>query len=405
MAAREQLARLRLIAPERWEVAFRQGHIHIQFGEWEAAAGAFSQAISLRTNAAVSWLGQALAKSCVGAADESYACIQTAIRLASHFQMPLTRTNGFTGPDPSTFDQWEQLGADCLMFLRTNWHNPTALCVYGMVLGTQTQWLQARTNFTEVANLWSNKAMPCVLRAWAHRSLNDRPESNIWVGVGEIASQSITLEPDEPLGWLLRGDAQQRLDRHEAALTNYLRALDLGEESPALRLAIARLQIKLERWPEALANLRRNLVDNPDDMEAARALACILCNGPSEHQDLSNALQLARRLAERAPAGAEGRQVCGLALYRAGKFDEAVRELATSAFIQGPSTNATTACLLALCHSRLGHESQARVYYSLVAPMRENLGQFPGSEVLFVEAETLLGTVTSSIGIRAVKAR
>jgi tetratricopeptide (TPR) repeat protein len=96
-----------------------------------------------------------------------------------------------------------------------------------------------------------------------------------------------------------------------------------------------------------------------DPMTASnQAWACAV--GPDALQDMTPAVGLARLAVKAAPADANARNTLGAVLYRAGKYDEAVKELAAAIKMSGTGGTWTDHLFLAMAQHKLGKTGEAK---------------------------------------------
>jgi uncharacterized protein HemY len=92
------------------------------------------------------------------------------------------------------------------------------------------------------------------------------------------------------------------------------------------------------------------------------SLACLLVSGPKELRDAQAALPLARKAVELEP-----QSVClntlGVALYRNGKYTEAISVLEKSLTASRGRSDAFDLFFLAMCHHQLGEPAKAKECY------------------------------------------
>jgi WD40 repeat protein/tetratricopeptide (TPR) repeat protein len=203
-----------------------------------------------------------------------------------------------------------------------------------------------------------------------------------------VLARVMELRPKHGDLWLTRAVSSAERNEWAKALPDYDRAAELKPADQALRLRRGRCLAELGRWDEAAADYARGLESKPDDAEAwyhaavvqlaagktdtyrsicarmldqfgktenARAAARLgftLVQMPAAPSDLERLLQLG-----------EGGNVLvqGAALYRAGKWEQAVRVLETPAGWTGPS-QVWAWLFLAMAHDRLGHAAPARQF-------------------------------------------
>ena len=150
-----------------------------------------------------------------------------------------------------------------------------------------------------------------------------------------------------------------------------------------------------ERMPEysrrAVTALRHFLRLHPTHFQGLNQLAYVLAINPDlPCYDPEAAVPLAREAVQRAAAGERVRcgNTLGLALYRTGRYREAVAALTTAAKFGG---DATTELLLAMAHAQLGEHGPARECYAKAAARMDRESFIsPDLRRLRAEADRLL---------------
>jgi hypothetical protein len=92
-----------------------------------------------------------------------------------------------------------------------------------------------------------------------------------------------------------------------------------------------------------------------DDPEVANTVACTFALVPDAGIDPAPRLQLAETALRFGY-----RWTLGVALYRAGQFNSALKRLTDASVVQGAESRGSGRLFLAMCHARLGHPSEAR---------------------------------------------
>jgi WD40 repeat protein/Tfp pilus assembly protein PilF len=118
-----------------------------------------------------------------------------------------------------------------------------------------------------------------------------------------------------------------------------------------------------KKFPEAVTALREAIKTDPTDAIAQNNLAWLLAAGPKELRDAQAALPLARKAAELEPQTALYLNTLGVALYRNGKYTEAVPVLANSLAASHGDADAFDLFFLAMCHHELGEPAKAKTCY------------------------------------------
>jgi tetratricopeptide (TPR) repeat protein len=196
--------------------------------------------------------------------------------------------------------------------------------------------------------------------AWHNGQAHDAARRGSWYAAAVHLDPLVAAAPKDPLLRLRRARAALRLGRWDRAAEDAARALSLGSrhESAWETLALARLhQGDAARYRQLCATLRERF-GSTEDAKTARVVARICVLGPGgvadgEGEWLVRLARLGARDAKRsstAPA-----HLPGAALYRAGAWREAVRELETAGK-EGPEDQ----LFLAMAHHRLGEADRAR---------------------------------------------
>ncbi len=97
----------------------------------------------------------------------------------------------------------------------------------------------------------------------------------------------------------------------------------------------------------------------------------VLSVGPKEFRDPADAVKIAEQLSKEHPADNLVLEACGLALYRAGDFTNALSRLETAAKVQGRNPYPATLLLLAVSHLQSGRGENAGECYERAASALE----------------------------------
>jgi tetratricopeptide (TPR) repeat protein len=152
-----------------------------------------------------------------------------------------------------------------------------------------------------------------------------------------------------------------------------------------------------EQWTRlTIERLRRELVANPDSVQACNNLAWTYLAGPEALRDVEAALPLAEKAARLSAGIATIRNTLGLAYYRAGRFRKAIEVLRPNLESQENWVLAFDLYILAMSHCHLGELERARDYYDWAVRWSQvqrdlNADQLRELLVFRVEAEELLG--------------
>jgi uncharacterized protein HemY len=118
--------------------------------------------------------------------------------------------------------------------------------------------------------------------------------------------------------------------------------------------------------------------------------------GPKELRDPQAALPLARKAVELDPLSAVSLNTLGVALYRNGKYTEAISVLEKSLAASRGSADAFNLFFLAMCHHQLGEPAKAKNCYDQALKWVRDQQNIPSYWVADLtafqaEADALLG--------------
>ncbi len=116
-------------------------------------------------------------------------------------------------------------------------------------------------------------------------------------------------------------------------------------------------------FSQAIGVLRTAVRLEPTHATARNNLAWLLATAPDPLRDPVDAVENARRAVDHAPEGQVFLNTLGVALYRAGKFGEAVSTLEESLRAGNGEFDAFDLFFLAMAHHRLGHRAIAHDCY------------------------------------------
>jgi tetratricopeptide (TPR) repeat protein len=260
---------------------------------------------------------------------------------------------------------------------------------------------------------------------------------------GALAAINRLLEraPEDRDARFRRGLLALAVARPDLAVDDFTRILAAEPDLDCARHHRARALIRLRRNREALADLDRLLSKGPNDdalvqyqlrstvhealghREPARAdrekagarqpddaLLCvrawILATGPIEQRDPESAVMLARRSVESAPGRQHTLNILGVALYRAGKYAEAVSFLDRSLAVGKGERDAFDLFFLAMAHHRLGHLNPAHECFDRAVRWWGGRNDLPAQYVAELtgfraEAEAVLGLAGLSVELPA----
>ncbi len=140
--------------------------------------------------------------------------------------------------------------------------------------------------------------------------------------------------------------------------------LDQHFQQLAVAENIQRAQIAVERGEMNAARslVKQAISQGPESPTNCNNLAWLLAAGPAAIRDVKQAETLARRAVASAPDQATYLNTLGVALYRTGKYSEAITALDKSLAHNDPFNQPYDLLFLAMCHSRLGYSAKAHEF-------------------------------------------
>jgi len=225
--------------------------------------------------------------------------------------------------------------------------------------------------------------------------------------LGEHYSALVELEPDNWIAWHSRGYAHAGLGQFEKAAGDFAEAADLNPDHTYSRYAHATVRLALgdtEAYRQTCASMLESL-GQTEDPETAHWVAWTCVLAPGALEDPGQAVRLAQEAVESDEESDRHLETLGAALYRAGRFEEAIQRLTelTSRRDKGKemptrSSPAYAWFFLAMAHHQEGHIEESRKWLSrALERAQQEITDKPlwnrrlTLEMLRREAEALLG--------------
>jgi tetratricopeptide (TPR) repeat protein len=162
-------------------------------------------------------------------------------------------------------------------------------------------------------------------------------------------------------------EAMRSFERGTALLENLLRqSPDVAayrQEMNRCCYGRAICHYQMKEYESAFADATRALEFRADHTPTCGLLAWFHVLGPERLRDPERGLRLAERAVGQAPGSYSYRRNLGVALYRLGRFQEAIDALRRAATVDRNRPRAVDLFFLAMSHQRLGNAEQARVCY------------------------------------------
>jgi len=137
---------------------------------------------------------------------------------------------------------------------------------------------------------------------------------------------------------------------------------------------------------QAIADYRKALEIRPDDAMLSNALAWLLCTGPEKIRNPREAVKLAMNATERRPGEWSFHNTLGVALYRAGRLAEAVKELQLSLKGSAGQTDGFDMYFLAMAYYSKGDTGTAHDYFSRAVTWQRAQSKLPADQVRELDA-------------------
>ena len=209
------------------------------------------------------------------------------------------------------------------------------------------------------------------------------------------------------IGYYRLATVDQRAKTSEGALSWYSKALDalrhLGQINPDNAVASeligqcfgqrARLQSKLGRSSEALADYEMALQKRPEDWNLWRDAAWAMADAPEPAlRKLERAVALARQVTDHDSDNPSSWRTLGSVQYRAGQWDAAAKSLNRSIELSKGESGPHELLFLAMIHWQLGDQKKAReCYQNALTLMKKNRRVAQDLARFRYEAAQLLG--------------
>jgi tetratricopeptide (TPR) repeat protein len=185
-------------------------------------------------------------------------------------------------------------------------------------------------------------------------------------------SAAIELDPNFARAWYGCGLAHGALGQFDKAAQDFAKAIELGWNRAYICYYQALAELgsgNIEKYRQICATMLKRFGQTKEPGNAHWvAWTCVLA--PNAVEDLDQAVKLAEQGAGRDDKNDQDLSTLGAILYRAGRFDEAVRQLSalTSTWEQGAELPTLTSpgytwFFLAMTHHQLGHADEAKSWF------------------------------------------
>jgi WD40 repeat protein len=173
--------------------------------------------------------------------------------------------------------------------------------------------------------------------AWREAEAQSIGHLGNWSAAIPCYDALIESDPGNALFLANRADCHAGLHHWREAARDMVQAIDEGSEDVMVWYKAALLCLK-SGDRAAYGRLRENLLRKYGDMTepwASNALAYLCTLGPDAARDAGRVVAISRRVVATDPASYGSRNTLGAALYRAGEFDESIRQLEEAMRLHG----------------------------------------------------------------------
>jgi tetratricopeptide (TPR) repeat protein len=197
--------------------------------------------------------------------------------------------------------------------------------------------------------------------AWHEREATESEMAGQWFAVVFHLSRLIDAQPEAGNLRLRRAYAYAELGREDMAARDFDQSLESVPTEAEPWHAFARQRLDrhdVEGYRKICGYLLRHFskTQNPATANSV-AWTCVLA--PDAVADPLRPVRLAELAVGRLPENDGYLNTLGAALYRAGKFEEAVQQLSEAIKVHGEGGTYTDWLFLAMAHHRLGHADEA----------------------------------------------
>jgi WD40 repeat protein/tetratricopeptide (TPR) repeat protein/tRNA A-37 threonylcarbamoyl transferase component Bud32 len=183
-----------------------------------------------------------------------------------------------------------------------------------------------------------------------------------------LAAFSRAIEEQQDLidAWLSRGSVYAELSQWQNAADDSAKAATLEPSNFAIWEQYARACAgsgDAKRYRSACEELLRRF-GQTEDWEEAEALGLICLLRPESLRDLAPLVDLIGRWVAKRPQQSASHRVLGVALYRVGKFKDAIQRFHKAIDLDGESLLFQTCLFQAMAHKQLGETDEAKRWFA-----------------------------------------
>jgi tetratricopeptide (TPR) repeat protein len=285
--------------------------------------------------------------------------------------------------------QWSAVAPHCARLLEADPANEAIYRTHRAFAASKLDdWRQVEADLTRVLELTKPTAILLNLRGQAYFALRQYAQAE------EDRTKALDLDPEYRLAWAQRGEARARLGRWKVAIEDYTQAIKLDKKPAETWHLRGTAWAELGEWEKAISDFRQAIERAPSERRYLRDLAvahlgaaefaayrraCVSLYERLSHTDqvanwntiawvcclASNAIDPDHlvRLMDKALAAIPKNYTLlntkGAALYRAGRFEDAIRQLNEAITAHGKGGSFEDLVFLAMTQSRLKQADKA----------------------------------------------
>ncbi len=264
-------------------------------------------------------------------------------------------------------------------------------------LGELGRWEAAEADLTAALDLGEKRA-----DVWRQRG-KARVELEDWEGAADDFGEALKLQAGDAELWRQRGDAYAKMREWREAADDYAEAIRRGGKGAELRVACGNAFAEAGQWERADGYFRRAMRQKDaglsgwseaamlrwragdragyrkvcedvlarfgatKDADEANTAAWVCLRVPGAVADVARPLRLIEDAVKQKPKDVNALGTLGLALYRAGRYDEAARRMEEVVRGQGEAVSPADWLTLALAHAKAGRTADARKWLEKAA--------------------------------------
>jgi WD40 repeat protein/serine/threonine protein kinase/Flp pilus assembly protein TadD len=335
-----------------WWLWRGRGLAHAALYQWDQADAAFAQAAARRPDDGLLWYLRGRVSHRLERWPQAVAELTRAAERGCH-EAGIWE---FRGEALAQLQRWQEAAADFEQAIARaprsapSWINRA---VSRHFLGQDQEALADLTRAIELR--------PDDADAWRLRGLG-RHALKQWDAAAADFTRFVALQPEDWRGWHGRGQAHAEQGRWDAAASDFLRAVMLNPTTVSLHidhLLGLRAAGRTCAFRAARAEFLQRFGGIDDPVGAAMVAGpCLL--SPDAEDCAERVVQLLERARKQRPADPVLRELLGVALYRAGRDEEAIARLNEVIQAPGPGGTARSWLFLALAYHRRGQDAEAQ---------------------------------------------